>query len=55
MEGDRGEDEVEGVKIHESAGGGNGAGDWELTDERGDGGGLDGVGKGWAKPSRIWS
>lgn len=55
MEGDRGEDEVEGVQTHESGGGGNGAGDWELTGERGDGEGLEGVGRGWAKTSRIWS
>lgn len=55
VEGDMGEGEVEGVKTHESGGGGNGAGDWELTDKRGDGEGLDGVGRGWAKPSRIRS
>lgn len=44
VEGDRGEGEVEGVTTHECGKGGNGAGDWELTDERGDGEGLDGVG-----------
>lgn len=29
--------------------GGRGAGDWELTDERGGREGLDRVGRGWAK------